>query len=86
MMADTLSFNAKVDVVNFWVSQNWPSKMRNGIVHHKYDRKSCVIPTADRNNKLLYEDLRNKGFIGRDQLLSPEQREGDKSRSSPINN
>ncbi len=23
--------------------------MRNGIVHHKSDRKSCVIPTADRN-------------------------------------
>ncbi len=27
----------------------WPSKMRNGIVHHKSDRKLCVIPTADRN-------------------------------------
>ncbi len=36
MMADTLSFNAKIGVVNFWV-------------HHKSDRKSCVIPTADRN-------------------------------------
>ncbi len=23
--------------------------MRNGIVHHKSDRKSCVKPTADRN-------------------------------------
>ena len=23
--------------------------MRNGIVHHKSDCKSCVIPTADRN-------------------------------------
>ncbi len=23
--------------------------MRSGIVHHKSDRKSCVIPTADRN-------------------------------------
>ncbi len=22
--------------------------MRNGIVHHKSDRKSCVLPTADR--------------------------------------
>ncbi len=31
------------------VSQNWPSKMRNGIVYHKSDRKPCVIPTADRN-------------------------------------
>ncbi len=31
------------------VSQNWPSKIRNGIVHHKSDRKLCVIPTADRN-------------------------------------
>ncbi len=27
------------------------SKMRSGIVHHKSDRKSCVLPTADRNNK-----------------------------------
>ncbi len=27
----------------------WPSKTRNGIVHHKSDRKLCVIPTADRN-------------------------------------
>ncbi len=24
----------------------------NGIVHHKSDRKLCVIPTADRNNAL----------------------------------
>ncbi len=24
--------------------------MRSGIVHHKSDRKPCVIPTADRNN------------------------------------
>ncbi len=24
-------------------------QMRSGIVHHKSDRKSCVIPTADRN-------------------------------------
>ena len=24
--------------------------MRSGIVHHKSDRKSCVLPTADRNN------------------------------------
>ncbi len=31
------------------VSKNWSSKMRNGIVHHKSDRKSCVLPTADRN-------------------------------------
>ena len=23
--------------------------MRSGIVHHKSDRKPCVIPTADRN-------------------------------------
>ncbi len=37
-MADTLSFTAKVD-----------SKMWSGIVHHKSDRKSCVLPTADRN-------------------------------------
>ncbi len=24
--------------------------MRSGIVHHKSDRKSCVLPTADRNS------------------------------------
>ncbi len=29
----------------------WPSKIRNGIVHHKSDHKLCVIPTADRNNR-----------------------------------
>ncbi len=43
-MADTLSIG--------WhpkVSQNWSSKMRSDIVHHKSDRKSCVLPTADRN-------------------------------------
>ncbi len=28
------------------VSQNWPSKMRSGIVHHKSDRKPCLKPTA----------------------------------------
>ncbi len=47
MMADTLSFNAKVDVVNF---PKLTKKKRNGIVHHKSDRKSCVKPTADRNS------------------------------------
>ncbi len=35
------------------VSQNWLSKMRSGIVHHKSDRKSCVIPTADRNSTTI---------------------------------
>ncbi len=29
--------------------------MRNGIVHHKSDRKLCVIPTADRNIKYKIE-------------------------------
>ncbi len=46
MMADTLSFNAKIGVVDI---PKWPSKTWNGIVHHKSDRKLCVIPTADRN-------------------------------------
>ncbi len=27
--------------------------MRSGIVHHKSDRKSCVIPTADRNSQIF---------------------------------
>ena len=26
--------------------------MRSGIVHHKSDRKSCILPTADRNTEL----------------------------------
>ncbi len=42
---------ARADLIG-WdpeVSQNWSSKIRSGIVHHKSDRKSCVIPTADRN-------------------------------------
>ncbi len=35
-----------------WASLlRWISKMRSGIVHHKSDRKSCVLPTADRNTK-----------------------------------
>ncbi len=34
--------------------------MRSGIVHHKSDRKSCVIPTADRNSpQLLLEKVKN---------------------------
>ena len=39
------------------VSQNWPSKMRSGIVHHKSDRKSCVIPTVDRNTSTTHFKL-----------------------------
>ena len=31
----------------------WPSKKRNGITHHKSDRKPCVKPTADRNKIYL---------------------------------
>ncbi len=31
------------------VSRKWSSKIQSGIVHHKSDRKSCVLPTADRN-------------------------------------
>ncbi len=30
--------------------------MRSGIVHHKSDRKPCVIPTADRN-KLHFPEI-----------------------------
>ncbi len=43
------------------VSQKWPSKMRSGIVHHKSDRKSCVLPTADRNT--YNQILTNKYFF-----------------------
>ncbi len=28
-------------------------KMQSGIVHHKSDCKSCVLPTADRNNDYM---------------------------------
>ncbi len=42
---------ARADLIDLdpKVSQNWSSKMRSGIVHHKSDCKSCVLPTADRN-------------------------------------
>ncbi len=52
-MADTMSFTAKVDLVDFWIS----SKMQSGIVHHKSDRKSCVLPTADRNTVECQETI-----------------------------
>ncbi len=43
--------------------QNWPRKMGSGIVHHKSDRKPCVILTADRNRSwLALTDLANSGF------------------------
>ncbi len=48
---------ARADLIG-WdpkASQNWPSKMRSGIAHHKSDHKSCVLPTADRNS--LYRQL-----------------------------
>ncbi len=45
--------------------------MRSGIVHHKSDRKSCVIPTADRNNEL---------FI----VLSPEEEVAEMSNMMKI--
>ncbi len=32
--------------------------MRNGIVHHKSDRKSCVLPTADRNKFINGIDIK----------------------------
>ncbi len=40
-----------------WWLTHWASMLRwiwsisiNGIVHHKFDRKTCVLPTADRNS------------------------------------
>ncbi len=41
------------------VSQNWSSKIRSGIIHHKSDCKSCVLPTADRNNSFTLIIKRN---------------------------
>ncbi len=35
-----------------WSISVW--KMWNGIVHHKSDRKTCVLPTADRNTCYNY--------------------------------
>ncbi len=37
--------------------------MRNGIVHHKSDRKSCVIPTADRNKKDQQNEVKLDPFV-----------------------
>ena len=34
----------------WWVFQNDQCKMWSGIVHHKFDSKTCVLPTADRNS------------------------------------
>ncbi len=42
---------ARADLIG-WIPKGIPkrlSKMWSGIVHHKSDRKSCVLPTADRN-------------------------------------
>ncbi len=60
MMADTLSFNAKVDMVD-------QCKMWNGIVHHKSDRKTCVLPTADRNTDSvgIYRKMRFHAYFQR---------------------
>ncbi len=49
MMADTLSFNAKIGVVNLACFKRLNLNEHSFIVHHKSDRKLCVIPTADRN-------------------------------------
>ncbi len=38
-----------------------------------------------QHHMVLHKDLHNKGFIGWDQLLSPEQRDSDKIQLSPIN-
>ena len=69
-------------------------KTENCVESTKSMLLSCIVNLLQRTNngilfsfvqsvgrvKLLHEDLRNKGFIGRDQLWSPEQSEGDKSR------
>ncbi len=44
---------ARVDLIS-WDPKGIPNrstKMGSGIVHHKSDRKSCVLPTADRNTR-----------------------------------
>ncbi len=49
--ASLLRWIWSISEYNLWkVSQDDQCKMWNGIVHHKSDRKTCVLPTADRNN------------------------------------
>ncbi len=52
-----------------WIWSNWPSKMRSGIVHHKSDRKPCVIPTADRNKIPLRECMKIKYCCHESQMV-----------------
>ncbi len=47
---------ARADLI-VWNPKGIPkrsSKMWRGIVHHKSERKSCVLPTADRNSHHFY--------------------------------
>ncbi len=43
----------------------WSSKMWSGIVHHKSDRKSCVLPTADRNSHYGAKRFKNPSLMPR---------------------
>ena len=46
--------------------------MRSGIVHHKSDRKPCVIPTADRNNLCLTLNITSQaGFCKLFVIINP---------------
>ncbi len=66
MMADTLSFNAKIGVVDFWVQSIDYSSIRAYTLVQNYlsiDRSAivCVIPTADRNIYQYHLFLRPTG-------------------------
>ncbi len=57
----------------------WSSKTWNGIVHHKSDRKLCVIPTADRNNSngLWNSKDRKQKLIAHNLLLEVRPTQSD---------
>ncbi len=57
-MADTLSFNAKVEMVNFWV---W--KILCGIVHHKSRPQNMCLPHSwPQHLGTTLKDYLNNGF------------------------
>ncbi len=70
---------AIVDLIG-WDPKGIPkrsTKMVSGIVYHKSDRKSCVLPTADRNNtgNLSFIDVYRYALIidptGTDNMVEP---------------
>ena len=48
--------------------------MGSGIVHHKSDRKSCVLPTADRNTESLGNNGKESSLLHQELLPSGVKR------------